>query len=71
MVSPSGPIWLILTLVGGLILLGGAMLFARIRNKQTETPESVARTEAATHELYKEQDASDRAHDSAADRKQF
>ena len=70
MVTPSGPLWLIITVVGGLLLLGGAMLFARVRNKQTETPEDVARTEHATHDLYKEQDASDRAHDSAADRRQ-
>ena len=71
MVSPSGPLWLIITVVGGLILLGGAMLFARIRNKQTETRDSVAETERATHELYKEQDASDRAHDSPIDRERI
>ena len=71
MVSPSGPLWLIITVVGGLVLLGGMMLFARIRNKQTETRDSVAETEHATHELYKEQDASDRAHDTAADRAQL
>lgn len=68
MVTPSGPLWLIITVLGGFLLLGGVMLFARTRNKQTETREDVARTERATHDLYKEQDASDRAHDSAADR---
>lgn len=71
MVSPSGPLWLIITVVGGLILLGGVMLFARISNKKTETREGVARTEAATHDLYKDQDAFDRAHDSAADREKI
>lgn len=71
MVTPSGPLWLIITVVGGFLLLGGFMLFARIRNKQTETPEDVSRTERATHDLYKDQDQFDRAHDSAADREKI
>jgi len=69
--SPSGALWLIITVVGGLFLLGGFMLFARLSNKKDETPEKVARTEHATHDLYKEQDAFDRAQDSAADREKI
>lgn len=69
--SPSGVLWAIVTVVGGFLLLGGFMLFARIRNKQTETPEGVARTERATHDLYKEQDRMDRANDSAVDRERI
>lgn len=43
----------------GFIVLGGAILFAKLRNKQT--PAEERRTEEATRRNYHEQSAEDRA----------
>jgi hypothetical protein len=51
-------LWAIVV-VGGFIVLGLALAFAKLRNKTT--PEQKARTEAATRELYKEQSREDAA----------
>lgn len=50
-------LWAIIVVLG-FVVLGGAILFARTRNKVT--PQEHARTEAATRELYKEQSGEDR-----------
>jgi LPXTG-motif cell wall-anchored protein len=43
----------------GFLVLGGAILFAKLRNKQT--PAEFRRTEEATRRNYHEQSAEDRA----------
>ena len=43
----------------GFVILGGAMLFAKLRNKQTSA--EIRRTEEATRRNYHEQSAEDRA----------
>lgn len=50
-------LWAIVVVLG-FVILGGAMLYARTRNKVS--PQQEARTEAATRELYKQQSAEDR-----------
>lgn len=45
--------------IGGFIILGLAIAYAKLRNKVT--PEQEARTEAATRELYKDQSREDAA----------
>ena len=47
--------------VGGFLILGVAIAFAKMRNKVT--PQQERRTEQATHDLYKEQ-----SHDDAANK---
>lgn len=51
-------LWAIVVVLG-FVVLGGAMLFARTRNKVS--PQQHARTEAATRENYKQQSAEDRS----------
>jgi hypothetical protein len=48
-----------LVVVLGFVILGGALLFAKLRNKRT--PEQERRTEEATRRNYHEQSAEDRA----------
>lgn len=43
--------------IGGFIILGLAIAYAKLRNKST--PEQEARTEQATRDLYKEQSRED------------
>jgi cytochrome c-type biogenesis protein CcmH/NrfF len=57
-----GNLWALATLVGP-ILLGAILLWALLRNRKRETPEEVARTEAATHRLYEEEDREDHERD--------
>jgi hypothetical protein len=45
--------------VGGFLILAAAIAFAKLRNRTT--PRQDARTEQATHDLYKETSAEDRA----------
>lgn len=53
----NGILWTIVVFVGGFVLFG-VMMWSRANNKVT--PEEEARTEAATRELYAEQDADDK-----------
>ncbi|MEH3035199.1 MAG: hypothetical protein PGN23_01705 [Sphingomonas adhaesiva] len=46
--------------IAGPIILGLALLYAILRNRRTREQE--ARTEQATHELYRETSAEDRIH---------
>ena len=48
--------WLVIL---GPIVLGAAIIWAMMHNRQT--PQQEERTEEATHELYEEQDAQDKA----------
>lgn len=52
-------LWALMTIVGP-ILLGGVLLWAILRNRQQRTPQSEARTERATHELYDEMEREDK-----------
>lgn len=47
--------WGLQTIVGGFLLFA-VLLWAMLRNRKS-TPEEIDRTEAATRELYKEEDA--------------
>jgi hypothetical protein len=47
--------WGLQTIVGGFLLFA-VLLWAVLRNRKS-TPEEIDRTEAATRELYKEEDA--------------
>ncbi len=51
-------LWGILVIVGP-ILLAAAIAWAALNNRQSKAAER--RTEEATHDLYKEQDAADKA----------
>jgi hypothetical protein len=51
----GGLSWSLLTIVGP-ILLFAVILWATLKNRKS-TPEEIERTEAATHELYQEEDA--------------
>ncbi len=57
-----GNLWGIATIVGPL-LLGAVILWAILRNRKRETPQDLARTEAATHRLYEDEDREDHQHD--------
>lgn len=62
----AGVGWSLITIIGP-ILLAAVILFAVIRNRQSSKA-SVRRTEAATRDLYKTQDAADKALDEKAER---
>ena len=53
----SGFNWSLLTIVGP-ILLGGVILFAVLRNRVSKN--TIDKSEAATRDLYKEEDAAHR-----------
>lgn len=57
----GGGIWGILVVVGPLLLIA-AIAWAALHNRQSKSGE--ARTEAATHDLYQEQDRADKAGES-------
>ena len=57
----GGAGWSLITIVGPILLLA-VIVFVVIRNRQS-SKRSVDRTEAATRELYKSQDAADKALD--------
>jgi hypothetical protein len=50
-------LWAIVVVLG-FVVLGGAIAFAKLKNKTT--PEQERRTEQATKDLYREQSAEDR-----------
>ena len=56
--------WQILVIVGPLLLIG-AIAWAALHNRQSRR--GIQRTEQATHDLYKEQDASDKSGESKHD----
>jgi len=56
----SGPLWSIITIVGPLLLIG-AILWAALRNRSSKATRD--RSEAATRELYKEEDRAHRYED--------
>ncbi|MFN3389377.1 MAG: hypothetical protein ACK40O_10640 [Allosphingosinicella sp.] len=58
----AGPEWGILTIVGP-ILIVIVVIWAILRNRKANTPGSVNRTEAATHELYDEEEIERRHED--------
>jgi hypothetical protein len=61
----SGSIaWEILVVVGPLILIA-AIAWAVLHNRQSRR--GLERTEQATHDLYKRQDAADKSHESHRD----
>lgn len=62
----AGAGWSLITIIGP-ILLAAVILFAVIRNRQSSKA-SVRRTEAATRDLYQEQDAADKALDEKVER---
>ena len=47
-----------LVVIGGFIILGGAIAWAKLRNKTT--PQQDRHTERATRDLYREQNKADR-----------
>ena len=54
--------WAILNILGPLLILV-ALAYAMIRNKKKSRPEDIARTEQATRDLYREEDAAHRNDD--------
>jgi hypothetical protein len=50
-----GSLWTLVTILGP-ILLGGVLIWAISRNRK-QSPREVARTEAGTRELYRQEDA--------------
>jgi hypothetical protein len=62
-----GSLWSLATILGP-ILLAAAIVWALMRNRRRDTPQDVARTEAATHELYDRIDAEDHARDNKVER---
>ena len=60
----GGGNWAILTILGPL-LLGAAILWALLRNRKS-TPQERERTEQATRDLYREEDAIHRGEDDRA-----
>jgi len=54
----GGASWGIITIVGPL-LLAAVILWALLRNRKVR-PDEIDRTERATHDLYKEEDAAHR-----------
>jgi len=60
----GGGSWAILNILGPL-LLGAAILWALLRNRKS-TPEERERTEQATRDLYREEDAIHRGEDERA-----
>jgi hypothetical protein len=59
-VDPSGPMWSVLTIVGPLILIA-VIAFAALRNRSSKATRD--ETEAATRELYKQEDRAHRHED--------
>lgn len=57
-----GNLWALATFVGP-VLLAAVILWALMRNRQRDQPEDVARTEAATHKLYEQEDREDHDRD--------
>ena len=51
--------WSILTILGPLLILI-ALAWAIMRNRKANRPEDIERTEAATRDLYREEDAAHR-----------
>jgi hypothetical protein len=57
-----GTLWIAFLGIGT-IALGLILWLAMMRNRKHETPSEIARTEAATHRLYEEEDAEDHKRD--------
>ncbi len=57
-----GNLWGVATILGP-ILLAAVILWALMRNRKRDTPQDVARTEAATHQLYEQEDREDHQRD--------
>lgn len=57
-----GNLWGVATILGP-ILLAAVILWALMRNRKRDTPQDVARTEAATHRLYEQEDREDHQRD--------
>lgn len=62
-----GDLWALATIIGP-ILLVVVLAWAVLRNRAQHRPEDVARTEAATHRLYEQEDAADHARDERVER---
>ena len=58
----GGSSWSLLTIIGPLLILI-VLAWAVMRNKKKSRPEDIERTEAATRELYREEDAAHRGED--------
>jgi hypothetical protein len=54
--------WAILNIVGPLLIVI-VLAYVMIRNRKSRTPQDIERTEAATRELYREEDAAHRKDD--------
>ena len=54
--------WAIQTIIGAL-LLGAVIAWAMLRNKKKSRPSEIDRTERATKDLYREEDAAHRGED--------
>lgn len=61
----QGDYWGIV-IIGGPILLGIVLVFVIMSNRRNRHPRDIARTEQATHDLYEELDARDKARDEPA-----
>ncbi len=61
--SPSGGFWSLLTILGP-ILIVVAIAWAMLKNRK-KPKSGIDRTERATHDLYKAQDAQDKRDDAA------
>jgi hypothetical protein len=59
--SPSGGLWAIMNIVGPLVL-AAVLLWALLRNRKAK-PRDIERTEDATRELYRKEDAAHRGED--------
>jgi hypothetical protein len=57
-----GTLWIVFLGIGT-IALGLILWLATMRNRKHEAPSEIARTEAATHRLYEEEDAEDHKRD--------
>lgn len=60
-------LWALATIIGP-ILLAAAILWALMRNRKHDTPQEVARTEAATHQLYEQEHADEVARENRVER---
>ena len=62
-----GTLWIVFLAIGT-IALGVVLFTSMARNRKDRNPADLARTEAATHRLYEQEDAEDHARDNRVER---
>ncbi len=62
--TPSGPFWSLLTILGPILLIV-AIAWSMMKNRKQSSSE-IDKTDRATHDLYKAQDAQDKRDDGTA-----